>query len=184
MKQQSVHRIFNHRWSPVIDWIFGIILYALILTIAKILGFGDIFYRYELFFLIAFVIIITIIAQIWRRLFFGTVYGKIVLDNNILQQHANKIEFFLTANSRKKKINPVPTKSLNELQFDCKVPVGCQITFTATDGNDEVINENVGEIEGVRWLFGIPYFGLPISTGVPKRVDFIIPYNPPPIFGN
>ncbi len=178
LKHKSIHPIFNHRWSPVIDWIFAITLYALILTIAKILGYENIFYRYEFGILIAFVILITIIAQIWRRLFFGTVYGKIVLDNKILQQHTQNIEFYLIANTSKQKINPVPTKSLNVLQFDCKVPVGCQITFAATEGNDEVINEIIGEIEGVRWLFGIPHFGLPLSSGNPKYVNLQIPELP------
>ena len=60
LKHKSIHPIFNHRWTPVIDWIFAITLYALILTIVKILRFENIFYRYE------FVILITIITSYAR----------------------------------------------------------------------------------------------------------------------
>ncbi|MCG9128999.1 hypothetical protein JT359_15520 [Candidatus Poribacteria bacterium] len=39
---------------------------------------------------------------------------------------------------------------------------------------DQKITHTVDEIEGVKWLFGVSYFGLPISIGNEKRVDLTV----------
>ncbi len=33
----------------------------------------------------------------------------------------------------------------------------------------------VGEIDGVKWFLGMPRLRLPLSSGIPKQVDFTIP---------
>ena len=47
--------------------------------------------------------------------------------------------------------------------------------------NRSKIVKNVGEIEGVKWFLGIERWRLPISSGIPKQFDIIIPahYTPP-----
>lgn len=182
---KPIHPIFNNRWSPIIDWIFAIIPYTLILMIAKILGFENIFYRYEFIILIVFVILITIIAQIWRRLFYGTVTGMVIInDRNILPQQVENIELTLTATNYKKKLKPVLTNIKGEYAYTFKAPPGCRFTLTVKYENKDIITENIDEIQDVRWLFGIPYFGIPISSGNPKQFDIVIPNSPSPILGN
>ncbi len=41
------------------------------------------------------------------------------------------------------------------------------------------VYQRVDGFEGVK-----QFLGLPISSGIPKRVDFVIPDIPPPIIGN
>ena len=79
---------------------------------------------------------------------------------------------------------PVFTNSEGEYRFECEVPIGYYITMTAKYGNNREIEKNVGEIEDVKWLLGIRRLGLPISSGIPKQVDFVIPSMPSSTAGN
>ena len=47
--------------------------------------------------------------------------------------------------------------------------------------NRSKIVEDAGEIEGVKWFLGIKRWRLPLSSGIPKQFDIIIPahYTPP-----
>ena len=130
---------------------------------------------------ILFCIFLVIVARIWRRLFSGTIHGKVVVGNrNILPQQFEDVEFFLTAKDFKKKVRPVLTNVKGEYSFQCRVPVRFYLTLRATAGDNQFISEPIGKIEGVRWLFGIPYFRLPISSGDPIHVDLVISDIPDP----
>ena len=140
---------------------------------------------------ILFCIFLVIAARIWRRIFFGTISGKVVMGNsNILPQQFENIEFSLTAKDLKKKVRPVLTNVKGEYSFECRVPVWyyfeCRVpvwyylTLRAKVENNEFITEPIGKIEGVRWLFGIPYFRLPISSGDPIHVDLVLSDIPDP----
>ena len=130
---------------------------------------------------ILFYIFLVTAARIWRRLFFGTINGKVVMQNrNLLPQQFENIEFSLTAKNFKKKVRPVLTNVKGEYSFQCRVPIRFYLTFRATVGDNQFITEPIGKIEGVRWLFGIPYFKLPISSGDPITVDLVISDIPDP----
>lgn len=101
-------------------------------------------------------------------------------NSNILPQQFENIEFALTAKDFKKKVRPVLTNVKGEYSFECRVPVWYYLTLKAKVGNNEFITEPIGKIEGVRWLFGIPYFRLPISSGDPIHVDLAISDIPDP----
>ncbi|MYF98286.1 hypothetical protein F4212_04000, partial [Candidatus Poribacteria bacterium] len=176
---KSVHPIFNNRWSPVIDWIVWSIISGIIITIAKRLGYGRFIHRFEFFVFLGIAILMGIVTLIWRRLFFGTVVGTVFIeDRKLLPRQVQNIEIAFTTDNYMKIVRPVLTNINGKYSFDCKVPVGSRIIIKAFVGHDEVISENVGEIEDVRWLFGIPFFGLPISSGNSKQVDLVIPNSP------
>ncbi len=128
-----------------------------------------------------FCIFLGIVAHIWRRLFFGTINGKVVMGNsNILPQQFQNIAFSLTAKNFKKKVRPVLTNVKGEYSFECRVPVWHNLTFRATVGDNQFITEPIGRIDGVRWLFGVSYFKLPISSGDSIDVDLVISDVPDP----
>lgn len=117
--------------------------------------------------------------EIWNRFFEGTIYGTVVMvteDNT--REPVGNVEISWSTGFGIKQCRPVLTNFKGEYRFDNDVPLGYHISMTAKYGYQHETHQSVGEIEGVNW-----FFGLPISTGVHKRVDFIIPYNPP-IFGN
>ena len=125
-------------------------------------------------------ILVGIAAEIWRLLFQGTIYGKVVLKNgDVSPQPLENIEISWNAGSATKPCTPVFTNSEGEYRFERDVPVGHYLSMTAKYGKHNEIRENVGEIEDVKWLFGIEHLGLPISSGAPKRVDFTIHPTPP-----
>ena len=70
---------------------------------------------------------------------------------------------------------PVFTNAEGEFCFERDVPVGHDLTLTAKIGNNRCMREDMGEIERVKWFLGMRWLGLPVSSGVPKRVDFIVP---------
>lgn len=182
---KEIHPIFNHRWSPIIDWIVWSIISGIIITIAKRLGYGNLIYRYEFFVFIGIAILFGIATHIWRRLFYGTVSGMVVVeDRSILPQQFENIDLTLTTTNYKKKLKPVLTNIKGEYAYAVKVPLGCRFKLTAKYDNEDIITENIDKIEDVRWLFGIPYFGLPISSGNPKQFDIVVPKFTFTDFGN
>ena len=85
------------------------------------------------------------------------------------------IDISLRAIDYKVKVRPISENARREFLFQCKIPVGRKFTLGVDVGNRRVITEDIGEIEGVRWLFGNAKFGLPISSGEPKEVDLVVP---------
>ena len=99
-------------------------------------------------------------------------------------QQIENVKILWNAGSVTKQCVPVFTNSEGEYRFECEVPIGYYITMTAKYGNNREIEKNVGEIEDVKWLLGIRRLGLPISSGIPKHVDFVIPSMPSSTAGN
>ena len=166
-------------WRYLMDWIYGSILFCSFIAIVKILGYEWIIYNYEVLAYLIVVSLFSIAAQIWRRLFFGTVNGKIVIEKSkVLSDEVQNIEISLRANDYKAKVDPVSKNAKGEYLFQCKIPVGHKFTLGVDVDNNRVVTEDIGEIEGVRWLFGRPNFELPISAGQPKQVDLVIPNIP------
>lgn len=147
-KHKPVHPIFNNRWQPVLIFIAWIL-------ISHLNG---------------------IAANIWRGFFDGTVYGRVIMENgDVDPQQFENIEISWLVGYGTKQSNAVFTNSKGEYRFEREVPIEYHITMTAKYGNNCEIEENVGAIEGVKWLLGIRGLRLPISSGIPKRVDFVIP---------
>lgn len=166
-------------WSYVVDWIGGSLVYAGFIAIIKILGYDWIIYNYELLSYFIVVLLFGIAAQIWRQAFFGTVNGKIVIEKSeVLSNQIEDIEISLHTIDDKINVGAVSQNAKGEYLFQCKVPVGRKFTLAVDVGNSRVVTEGIGEIEGVRWLFGQPHFRLPISSGQPKEVDLVVPKIP------
>ena len=144
---KPIHPIFNNRRQPVLAFMAWIL-------ISHLNG---------------------IVADVWRGFFEGTIYGKVVMKNGDADpQQVENVEILWSAGSATKQVAPVFTNSEGEYRFDREVPIGYDITMTAKYGNNREIEKNVGEIEGVKWLLGSRRLGLPISSGIPKRVDWTI----------
>jgi hypothetical protein len=125
---------------------------------------------------ILFSLLVGTVKNVWCVIFEGAIYGKVVMENgDNVPQHVENIEISWDAGSNARKCNPVLTNSKGEYRFDRDVPVGHYLSMTARDRYHREIRINVGEIEGVKW-----FVGLPISSGIPKRVDFTIPAIPSP----
>ena len=161
------------------DWLGGSLLFGIFITIAKILDFDWIIYDYEVNAYLFVAAFFSFAAQIWRRLFFGTVNGKVVIEkSNVLSTEVQDIEISLRALDYHVKVGSVSKNAKGEYLFQCKIPLGRKFTLGVDVGNSRVLTEDVGEIEGVQWLFRKPTFGLPISSGEPKQVDVVIPDMP------
>ncbi len=143
-KHKPVHPIFNNRWQPVIAFIAGIL-------ISHLWGAG---------------------ADVWRGFFEGTIYGKVFIENgNTSQQNLEGIEISLDIIGSNKKCKPVLTNDMGEYRFDHNVPVGCYLWINVKYGKNQRHREYIDTIEGVKWLLGSRRLALPISSGIPKRVD-------------
>lgn len=166
-------------WTYLMDWIGGSLIYGGFVAFLKILGYDWIIYGYELYGYFFVVLLFGIAAQIWRQMFFGTVNGKIVIEKSeVLSNQIEEIEISLRAIDGKVKVGAVSQNAKGEYLFQCKIPVGRKFTLAVDIGKRRVVTEDIGEIEGVRWLFGQPHFGLPISSGQPKEVDLVVPKIP------
>lgn len=166
-------------WTYVMDWIGGSLVYGGFIAIIKILGYDWIIYNYELFAYFVVVLLFGIAAQIWRRMFFGTVNGKIVFETGeVLSNQFEDIEISLRAIDDKVKVGTVSQNAKGEFLFQRKIPVGRKFTLAVDVGNSRVVTEDIGEIEGVRWLFRQPHFRLPLSSGQTKEVDLVVPKIP------
>ena len=156
-KHKPVHPIFNNRWMP------------LIIVIAAILI--DLFSGAAVY--------------IWSGFFEGTIYGKVVMENGDTDsRRLENIEISWYTSDKIRQCKPILTNTIGEYRFERDVPVGYPLYMTAKyeigkSGYYREIRKMVDEIEGVSW-----FLGLPLSSGIPKRVDFVIPEKPPPIFGN
>ena len=166
-------------WTYVMDWISGSIVYGGFIAFIKILGYDWIIYDYELYAYFGVVILFGFVAQIWRMLFLGTVNGKFVIERSeVLSNKIEDIEISLRAIDCKVKVGSVSENTKGEYLFQSKIPLRRKFTIAVDVGNRRVVTEDIGEIEGVRWLFGQPHLGLPISSGQPKEVDLVVPNIP------
>lgn len=166
-------------WIYLMDWIGGSFVYGGFIAFIKILGYDWIIYNYELYAYLIVVLLFGIAVQIWRQMFFGTVNGKIVIEKSkVLSNRLENIEISLRAIDHKVKVGSVSENAKGEYLFQSKIPVGRKFTLALDVGNKRIITEDIGEIESVRWLFGQPHLGLPISSGQPKQVDLVVPNIP------
>ena len=122
----------------------------------------------------------------WRSYFKGTVYGTVLTnsDSNASVPFKNIEISWGPSHHRTKKDIPVITNEKGEFHFENLPLKPNNLTLTAKLTNNRYINQDIGDIEGVRWFLGKRWLGFPISSGIPKRVDVVIPDIPPPIFSN
>ena len=172
-------RNYKSFWSYLMDWIAATLLFGTFIAIARLLDFDWIIYNHEFNAYLTVVLLFRIVAQIWRWLFFGTVTGKVVIEKNkdLSKQDLN-LDISLRAIDYKVEVKSISENTKGEFLFQCKIPVGRKFTLGVDVGNRRVITEDIGEFEGVRWLFGNAKFGLPISSGEAIAVDLVVPNIP------
>ncbi|RKU25989.1 hypothetical protein C6497_14490 [Candidatus Poribacteria bacterium] len=165
--KKRINPIFNVQWGQVIGF-FVIYILLSIFDIHSIIGIN------EIILVISMGILHNIVRFIWNSKISGTIYGKVTYEKkDILSDVKSDIKITCGILDKKEHYSQAITNSKGEFRFDQNVPLGSKLRITANMGDQE-ITHTVDEIEGVRWLFGIKYFGLPISTGNSKRVDFTI----------
>ncbi|RKU28813.1 hypothetical protein C6497_08620 [Candidatus Poribacteria bacterium] len=164
-RRRRVHPVFNDRWTPLFVSI-GVYIFSVNFGFVEGISYS-----------ILLGVLITIIKNAWRKYFKGTIKGKVVLNQD-------KISFIPLKNIEVSyshplvaPVTPVKTNSFGEFQFERNVPLGRDFTVTAKIGSRKYIHQNVEEIEDVKWFLGLRWLGIPISCGIPKHVDFIVPSN-------
>ena len=126
-----------------------------------------------------------IVNEVWCSFFRGTVYGKVVMENGDTDpRNLENVEISWSTKNIFKRCNPVLTDANGEYIFERDVPVGYYVSMRAKykTGNPvytHTIYEGFDEIAGVRWFLGLPF-----SSGIPMRVDFVIPDRSPQIIKN
>lgn len=174
-RYKSPNRNYKSFWSYLTDWLGATLLFGIFITIIKIMDLDWIIYDQEVNAYLFVVVSFLFAAKIWQRLYFGTVNGRVVIDkSNVLLKEVQDIEISLRALEYKVEVGTVSKNAKGEYLFQCKVPLRHKFTLGIDVGNIRVLTEDVGEIEGVRWLFGMPKFGLPISSGEPVQVDVVV----------
>ena len=116
------------------------------------------------------------IARKWRRTIKGTVFGEVVIkyeDKTI--KPLNNIEISYNSPFLDKRGEPVFTDVDGKFCFENVVPVHKPITLEAKIGRDQIIYQHIGKIEGVKWFLGKPSLKLPLSSGIPKHADIVVP---------
>ena len=128
------------------------------------------------------VLVITIIsvrdfaAKEWRDAFNGTVYGRVFIENNDTKIIPLKnIEVSYNSPFLDKPGVTVFTDGEGKFCFEDVVPVHKPITLEARVGENRLIYQHIGRIEGVKWFLGQPSLKLPLSAGEPMHVDFVVP---------
>ena len=132
--------------------------------------------------LVAMTIMFTIIsvydfvARKCRNAIKGTIFGEVVIkDEDKTIRPLNNIEIYYNSPFLDKPGESVFTDEEGKFCFENVVPVYKPITLEAKIGKDQIIYQHIGKIEGVNWFLGIPSLKLPLSSGEPKRVDFVVP---------
>lgn len=170
--RKKVPPIFSVQWSPVL-----IVIEVCLLGIIFGIIFGNsirIFY-----FVLLLNVVINVVKKKWRAFFKGTIHGKVAMKYNattIIPLENIEISYsYPMAEPR----TPAFTDAAGEFRFEREVPLGRDFTLTAKIekiGKNRYVHQDIGEIEEVRWFLGRRWLGLPISSGIPKRVDFVVPF--------
>ena len=170
------HSSPNSKWFPVLGIIRFLIYYSIFNYI-----FLNIFGLNILGILIGFLctmllhFVIETVKEKWRAAFTGTVYGKVVIKNNDTPTIPLKnIEISYNSPFLEKPGIPIFSDVKGMFRFERVVPVHKPITLEAKIGKDHIIYQHIGKIEGVKWFLGKPSLRLPLSSGVPKYVDFVV----------
>ena len=128
------------------------------------------------------ILVITIVlvrdyaAQKWRAAFNGTVYGRVFIQNNDRKIIPLKnIEVSYNSPFLEESGVPVFTDREGRFSFEDVVPVHKPITLEARVGEDRLIYQHIGRIKGVKWFLGQSSLRLPLSSGEPRHVDFVVP---------
>lgn len=180
MHKTSLESIFERRKKP--DAILAILggLALIIMSIVSELTregwIGELFGIFTIVVLLYLVnSAINFIANKWLAAFNGTIYGKIVVkNNNTTIIPLKNIEISYNSPLLEKPGIPVFSDAEGRFRFERVVPVHKPITLEAKIGKDRLIYQHIGKIEGVKWFLGKPSLRLPLSSGVPKHVDFIV----------
>ena len=126
--------------------------------------------------MITIVLVKDFAAKEWRDAFTGTVYGRVFIENNDRKIIPLKnIEVSYTSPFFEEPGIPVFTDREGRFSFEDVVPVHKPITLEARVGEDRMIYQHIGRIEGVKWFLGQPSLKLPLSSGEPMHVDFVVP---------
>lgn len=151
--------------------IFGVINFVLTSYISDRFGF--------LIWLILMITIVSvrgIIAKKWRAAFNGTVYGRVFIENNDTKiMPLKNVEVSYNSPFLEKPGAPVFSDVKGRFCFEDVVPVHKPITLEAKIGEGRIIYQHIGRIEGVKWFLGQPSLKLPLSSGAPMHVDFVVP---------
>ena len=164
--------ILHSKWYPVLG-IIKFLVYFIILDYII----SDIFGVVAAFFgIILLELVIETVKKKWRAAFRGTVYGNVVLKSDGVSSVPIKdIEIsWGPSHHRTKQTFPVITNAKGEFRFE-NLPLQPYLMLTATLTKDRYIHQDIGDFEGVKWFLGRRWLGLPLSSGVPKRVDLIVP---------
>lgn len=156
----------------LVFWVvFGVINFILTSHIEAI-------YHFSLF----VILIITIVsvkdfaAKEWRAAFNGTVSGRVFIENNDTKIIPLKnVEISYSSPFLEKPGVPVFSDVKGRFRFEDVVPVHKPITLEAKIGEDRILYQHIGRIEGVKWFLGQPSLKLPLSSGEPMHVDFVVP---------
>ena len=70
---------------------------------------------------------------------------------------------------------PVFSDAKGAFRFERVVPLDKPITLEAKVGRDRIMYQHIGKIEEVKWFLGGHSLKLPLSSGAPKHVDFVVP---------
>lgn len=180
----------NSKWYPVLE-VIQTLFYYIIMEITYNHIFFNIFGGIKGLlcavistFLIGFVI--ETAKKKWRSHFKGTVYGTILTKSNSNSSVPLKnveISWGPSHHVTKKDL-PAITNAKGEFHFESLPLRPNNLTLTAKLTNNRYIHQDIGDFEGVRWFLGRRWLGFPLSSGIPKRVDLMIPDIPPPIIGN
>ena len=181
------HSSPNSKWSTVLGVVEFLIYYSIFDYIflnifsSNILG---ILKGFLCTMLLHFVI--ETVKEKWRSYFTGTVYGTILMESNSSSSVPLKnVEIsWGPSHHLSRKDTPVITNKKGEFHFESLPLRPNNLTLTVDLTNNRYIHQDIGDFEGVRWFLGKRWLGFPLSSGMPKRVDFVIPDIPPPIFGN
>ena len=156
----------------LVFWVvFGVINFILTSHIEDI-------YHFSLF----VILMITIVsvkdfaAKEWRDAFSGTVSGRVFIKNNDTKIIPLKnVEISYSSPFLEKPGVPVFSDVKGRFCFEDVVPVHKPITLEAKIGEDRLVYQHIGRIEGVKWFLGQPSLKLPLSSGEPMHVDFVVP---------
>ena len=165
------HTIPNSRWSAVL-FVIEFLIYYSISEYIFLNIFGSI--KGILCTILLFFVIETVKKK-WRSFFKGTVYGNVILKNvgNPSIPLKNVEISWGPSHHLTKRDAPVITNAKGEFHFE-NLPLRPNLTLTAKLTNNRYIHQAIGDFEGVRWFLGRRWLGFPISSGVPKGVDFIV----------